>query len=401
MIEQETRHIPELIQQFNQGRDKELLTLKYQAMRANSFSFFRGTCHLFYQDWPVGGSLDNAPLAWICGDLHLENFGSFKGDNRLVYFDLNDFDEAILSPCTWDVARFLTSIFLAADNFSYSQSDASALAKFALDSYVEALSIGHVYTIETATAQGAVKDLLDSLYQRKRETFLDTRTELINGQRQLKIDHKRTFPVETNEIEKVTSLIEVIANERKNPNFFRVLDVTGRIAGTGSLGLERYAILVEGKGSPDRNYLLDLKAQPGSVLQNFTKVAQPQWKNEAQRRYTIQKNMQGTSPAILSPIEFEQKSFLLKELQPQEDKINLKVIKEQMGDFRQLLKNMAQLTAWAQLRASGRDGSDIADCLIEFASEKQWQGEILNYCQNYCQQVKQDYQIFCQSQLQP
>ena len=32
-----------------------------------------------------------------------------------------------------------------------------------------------------------------------------------------------------------------------------MLDVARRIAGTGSLGVERYAILVEGKGSPDIN----------------------------------------------------------------------------------------------------------------------------------------------------
>ena len=28
------------------------------------------------------------PISWLCGDLHLENFGSFNRDNRLVYFDM-------------------------------------------------------------------------------------------------------------------------------------------------------------------------------------------------------------------------------------------------------------------------------------------------------------------------
>jgi uncharacterized protein (DUF2252 family) len=87
------RHIFERIQQFNQGRDPERLQLKYQKMRANAFAFLRGTCHLFYQDWAeanpgLTSPLNQAPSVWLCGDLHLENFGSYKGNNRLVYFDI-------------------------------------------------------------------------------------------------------------------------------------------------------------------------------------------------------------------------------------------------------------------------------------------------------------------------
>ena len=85
---------------YNYGRDPERLSRKYAAMRADVFAFLRGTCHLFYEDWPHISTLNDAPRTWICGDLHLENFGSYKGDNRLTYFDLNDFDEAILAPCT-------------------------------------------------------------------------------------------------------------------------------------------------------------------------------------------------------------------------------------------------------------------------------------------------------------
>ena len=93
------RNVIERILIFNQGRDPDRLMLKYRAMRNDTFAFLRGTCHLFYQDWPANSSLNDAPSAWICGDLHLENLGSFKGDNRLTYFDVNDFDEAALAPC--------------------------------------------------------------------------------------------------------------------------------------------------------------------------------------------------------------------------------------------------------------------------------------------------------------
>ena len=399
MAKQSKQNIVKEIIQFNQGRDERLLELKYQAMRANPFSFFRGTCHLFYQDWPEHCSLNDAPLAWICGDLHLENFGSFKGDNRLVYFDLNDFDEAVLAPCTWEISRFLTSIFLAADNLSYSESEAFTLAKSALDNYIQALSNGHLDSVETQTAQGLVKELLVNLQLRKRKDFLDNRTEIVNQQRRLKIDPKRNFALEESRLEKVRRLIDDLGSKSKNSDFFKVLDIAGRIAGNGSLGLERYMILVEGNGSPDKNYLLDLKAQTGSALAKYLKVTQPNWQTQAQRASTIQKNMQGTSPAILLTVEDGEQSFLLKELQPKEDKVNLKQLKQEINNFEQLLKTMTNLAAWSQLRAAGRSRSDIPDRLIEFASQKDWPGEILSYSQNYSLQVKQDYQDYCNSDI--
>lgn len=59
------------------------------------------------------------------------------------------------------------------------------------------------------------------------------------------------------------------------PDFFSVVDVARRIAGTGSLGLERYVILVRGRGALDSNFLLDLKLTPGSALAPYVPTAQP------------------------------------------------------------------------------------------------------------------------------
>src|SRR5712692_1326653 len=87
----------ERIQAFDAGRDPRLLQMKYKLMQHDVFAFYRGTCHLFYQDWPADSPLNAAPSAWLCGDLHLQNFGSYKGDNRLVYIDINDFDESVLA----------------------------------------------------------------------------------------------------------------------------------------------------------------------------------------------------------------------------------------------------------------------------------------------------------------
>ena len=106
--------VVEQILSFNAGRDPQRLVLKYRNMRASAFVFLRGTCHLFYRRLPDSPLFSTAPLVWSCGDLHLQNFGSYKGDNRLVYFDLNDFDESALAPASWDLVRFLTSLQIGA-----------------------------------------------------------------------------------------------------------------------------------------------------------------------------------------------------------------------------------------------------------------------------------------------
>src|SRR5450830_1198939 len=101
------------VRKANAGRDPERLAMKYAALRTDPFVFLRGTCHLFYDRLPKSGIFTSSPPVWCCGDLHLENFGSYKGDNRLAYFDVNDFDEAAIAPATWELSRFIVSILVA------------------------------------------------------------------------------------------------------------------------------------------------------------------------------------------------------------------------------------------------------------------------------------------------
>src|SRR5690348_3208016 len=147
------------ISEFNRGRDPRRLRLKYQAMRASAFTFLRGSCHLFYAGLPADAVLHDAPPAWISGDLHLENFGAYKGDNRLVYFDLNDFDEACLAPCTWELVRFLTSVLLGGKTLGLSRDQAKSLCRTFLSAYIAAIQDGKARWIERETAEGLVREL--------------------------------------------------------------------------------------------------------------------------------------------------------------------------------------------------------------------------------------------------
>src|SRR5215831_15146346 len=112
------------IKEFHSNRQQPTLAMKYKFMADNEFTFFRATCHLFYEDLAKRPALKHGPPVWVCGDLHLENFGSYRASNGLVYFDINDFDEAALAPASWELVRFLCSIAMAADLWKYSLSEA-------------------------------------------------------------------------------------------------------------------------------------------------------------------------------------------------------------------------------------------------------------------------------------
>src|SRR5258707_14766200 len=125
--------VAERIRQFNQGRRPDTLALKYAKLRKNPFSFFRGTAHLFYAYAPLPASLAAAPLASLTGDLHLENFGVYRGDNGLPCFSVNDFDEALVGPVAWDLARFVASLFTGLASLRRPSTEAQALAQDFLD----------------------------------------------------------------------------------------------------------------------------------------------------------------------------------------------------------------------------------------------------------------------------
>jgi uncharacterized protein (DUF2252 family) len=92
------------------------LTYKHQQManRADPFPFFRATFYRWLQHWPEQcPELQDAPRVLAVGDLHVENFGTWRDiDGRLVW-GVNDFDEAAELPYTNDLVRLAVSVRLA------------------------------------------------------------------------------------------------------------------------------------------------------------------------------------------------------------------------------------------------------------------------------------------------
>jgi uncharacterized protein (DUF2252 family) len=379
---------------FNAGRDAQLLERKFARLAADPFVFLRGTCHLFYADWRGGRELDAAPNAWICGDLHLENLGSYKGDNRLAYFDINDFDEAALAPCIWEIARFLVSLHVGARSLGLDLREARALSRCFLDAYVAALADGKPRWIERSIADGLIGTLLGRVEQRRRKDFLNRHTVKDGKRRRFLIDGEHLLALKNDEREALLDWFKRHAARQSDAKFYRPLDVAQRIAGTGSLGLARYAILVQGKGSPNGNYVLDLKLAGNSSAGKRLPKRQPEWPSEAMRIVAVQKRMQAIAPAFLTPVDFADQAFVLKELQPLQDRLDLSVVQGKMKPLSAVIGSMGQLVAWSALRGSGRQGAACADDLIAFAQNRRWTRALIEYVEDYTPKVIADWRQF-------
>ena len=251
---------------------------------------------------------------------------------------------------------------------------------------------GKAYWVDPRTANGLVQNLLDGLGERKRADFIDSRTQLKDKKCVIKVDGQKALPAGKADRRKVEAFMADFAKAQSDPGFFKVLGVARRIAGTGSLGVERYAILVQGKGSPDGHYLLDLKASFPSSLARHTVAKQPKWKSEAHRIVEVQRRLQAVPVAFLHPVFFGQQAYVLRELQASEDCVSLDSAKH--GDIKNVIATMGHIVAWGQLRSAGRQGAALADELMDYAQGKKWQSQLLASSQDLAKQTMLDAATF-------
>lgn len=367
---------------------------KYKILTKDPFSFFRGTNQLFFEDL-TKGTFPVSPVCWICGDLHLENFGSYKGDNRLVYFDINDFDESMLAPAEYDLVRFITSILVAFDELKITDQEAVKACKIFLQVYSKILADGSPRYIDRRTAKGIVKRFLSSVEERTDKKLLVKRT--IQKKNNLELSDKNGKQLVIDKDLKNSLIAEFetwMKSNNQPPNDYKVLDARFRLAGTGSMGIKRYVFLIQKNSDHSKYMLIDMKQATPSSLQPYTSIPQPEWESEAHRMVYIQRMMQNIPPAQLSTLCFQGEYYLMQELQPTKDRINFKLIDHNIKTVWSVIEDMAMLTASAHLRSIGRKGSCSADELIAYGNNNNWQKEIINYAWQYKRKVIVDWLEF-------
>jgi uncharacterized protein (DUF2252 family) len=127
-----------LLEEQDTTREPDLVPVRHGRMMVSPFTFYRGAAKIMaadLKDTPVAG-LD----AQLCGDAHLSNFGAFASPERVLLFDLNDFDETLPGPFEYDVKRMAASFEIAARNNGFSKVNARAATLASVTAYREAMA---------------------------------------------------------------------------------------------------------------------------------------------------------------------------------------------------------------------------------------------------------------------
>lgn len=118
------------------------LQLKHRLMADNLFSFLRATFYRWVPLWhETCRDLATAPRLLAVGDLHVQNFGTWRDHEGRLVWGLNDVDEASIMPYTIDLVRLATSTLLATRAAHLSTKPRAACAAI-LDGYTAALKNG-------------------------------------------------------------------------------------------------------------------------------------------------------------------------------------------------------------------------------------------------------------------
>src|SRR5450759_3778621 len=153
------RSVVDSILKFNRGFHALSLKTKLDKMSSSAFVFFRGTFHLFASDmldgpfrrWPV-----TAAAGQILGDLHTENFGTFRSISGEIVYDINDFDDTALAPYEYDLRRLVTSLIVGALDNKHPLSQGVAAAEACARGYLDML--GRLDKVKTRDEFEHLKD---------------------------------------------------------------------------------------------------------------------------------------------------------------------------------------------------------------------------------------------------
>lgn len=121
---------------------KKDLHLKHVNMKAAIFPFLRATYYRWAQLWPeICPELAKGPQVLAVGDLHVENFGTWRDSEGRLIWGVNDFDEAHGMSYANDLVRLAVSAHLAAEAGHLPLKE-KGICDSILEGYRESLRVG-------------------------------------------------------------------------------------------------------------------------------------------------------------------------------------------------------------------------------------------------------------------
>jgi uncharacterized protein (DUF2252 family) len=361
---------PYMLARWQLARDREatrrfpgLFERKLARMVASPFAFLRGSARLYYEVLRQQPELAEGPdgEGQLIGDLHLENFGAYRpaafdGGGAVEHdatFGLNDFDDATIGPWRFDLLRLATSLILAGRELGARGSEGLVMVEGLLDAWNR-----HAHapkTLRPPPVPPSVVALVEQVRARPRQALLDARTTVTKGRRCfVRGPRYRNLPARLvrqvpEAMERYLESLDVAV--RPPAERLRVLDAAFRVAGIGSLGVLRIAVLVTGKGGSDGGWVFDLKeqGQPSSH-----QLLTPPRRNGAKRVRDALCSCLAQPPKMVGVTRLDERPMLVRRLTPQDDKLDLGRVDHR--ELPSLARYLGALVGEAHRRGAIRQG---------------------------------------------
>ena len=257
-----------------------------------------------------------------------------------------------MAPCSLDLVRCAASILLTDQTGKQTSVQAMRNLLAFLDRFrsmvTKSVRSGHVGEMALGTASGPIWGLLKRPARGDQAGFLPRLTELAgDGGRRIRTRLGAVSPHRPRPECGFVRLSSSMERTRAGSGNPQVLDVAFRIAGTGSLGLERYAVLVREGRSPSLERLLDIKeVRPAALLPCAGGEAQPDDGNsDARRAVRAQRQLHAKPATGLDIIEIRGRLYRMRELIPEENHTGLDQLRKRPKRLRRAVAIAGRLTA--------------------------------------------------------
>lgn len=340
------------------GKTPSLLARKRARMASSPHAFLRGSAPLFHRMLALSPELADGPRGsgWVVGDLHVENFGAFRaeGGSRAkrregIAFDVNDLDLAAKGPWRFDLTRLATSLLLAAHERGLDGEAVVDVARSALVGWRDAAFGGGAPPRPPAY----VARMIEKVGRRTHEAMLADRTVVTAGGRRFERG-ERYAELGGGMGEKVVRafgryLDTLTPEHRPRGDEGAVEDVAFRVAGTGSLGVLRVAVLTRGSGAADGQWIFDMKEtlDPPEAEGFSVPAVEP-----AERVVEAMRGCLGAVPRMLGTARVGRRSMLVRRLSPQEDKVDVGDVAA--DELAAVARHLGAVAAGVHLRGASR-----------------------------------------------
>jgi uncharacterized protein (DUF2252 family) len=410
-----------LLEEQGASRVPNLVPVRYGRMMASPFSYYRGAA------LPMAADLATTPVTGLavqaCGDAHLSNFGVFGSAERLLVFDVNDFDETTPGPWEWDVKRLAASLEVAARDNGFPGKKRRAIVAAAVATYREAMrGFADMTNLEVWYAHADLDQLRQQaggqLKARQRKAVdkglakartkdsmqaVDKLTHMVDGRPRIVADPPLIVPADQlipDEIDRkrFEGLIsDLVAGYRRTMETdrrylleqYEFCDMAHKVVGVGSVGTRCWIVLMLGRDTGDPLFLQVKEAQD-SVLCRY--VGSSKFSNQGQRVVAGQRLMQASSDIFLGwqrvAIGAENnghRDFYVRQLRDWKFSLDYEAMVPRG------MRLYGQLCGWTLARAHARSGDRIAIASY-LGSSDTFDQAITQFATAYADQNEKDHQ---------